>query len=650
MRPVSAYAGAGGAAPPSLDTEALTQRGAPREKHNSTTVENRSEKSALHPAYVAGRELWLGQVELLTWPARQRKALALLERGREVQRERYAQWTESGLVARDEVGRPLASMPGAPLTPAPASSPSSSVKRTRPRERVDPVAEWHRSRAEGKRSLFQRVRACPEERRSIVLTCRGPGCSHTCEFPIGCASNFFCASCRKRTGDRFRVDFERKRQGITSAAARAGLMTRRRRRAVGGRFSERLVTLTVPHEGNPAERLELARRGWERFWRLMSDELRPELSKIRAGILSYDDETGEVLRKPKRGRGARRARAAHGISPDELTLWDLVQYLWVREWTPGEDGLGHPHFHVWLFSPFLAHWRVQQLWTRALADVLGGRAVVLGELRAGAHRGAAVPVVFVRDKRNRWRRSFAQHDGRAMLVRDGRAPFVPVVDVRAAWELERDGSTVGHELVKYLTKEWEVTDDGVRRAAPEVFAQVFNATDGTRQRQSSAGLSQWAAAKFSVCPECGHSAEVGCYARVTVRDNVERERAELERERLTVCDGGAPERRPEPDPGAFERWQREVLAALDVDDPRAVALLELLELPGIGRDAARAHREYWEGRDRQWLDSLELRVLEARWRAAHPELAKTRPVEVREQGELFSGSVTTVPRKARRRR
>jgi hypothetical protein len=504
-----------------LDTEGATQRVAPKDHHNSTSVADASGKPAIHRALAAGRRAWTVEVEATTALYRERRACALEARGRALARERRLRWVRDGYVARDERGK---------------------ARRHEPAETA-----WHSVRARGKRTLFRRVEECRKEGRKIRLTCRG--CSKESSVPIGCAVPLFCAACRSRTAQIVRADFARKRAGLTGAAGRAGLTSRFRRRALGGRFGERLLTLTVPHEGGPEDRLRLVGAAWSRFWRLLSDRLRPGLAALRSGIATHDPVTGEAdVRRVKRGKKASRARESGALRPDELSLWDLVSYWWVREWTPGDDGLGHPHLHVWLFSPFVRQELVQELWARSLADILG--------------------------------RECVRTDAGFLVRAENGECCKPIVDVRAAADVE-------HELVKYLTKEWEIDETGVRRARPEIFGRVYACIDGRRQRQSSAGFARWAVQRISICPCCGFEAAPGRHwARVELEYW-----GQVESERCAAIATGPPLR-----PELQQREESE--------------------------HAAELRRAWWEARDRDWRASLELRIVQARYR----ELTRTRKV------------------------
>jgi hypothetical protein len=547
----------------------------------------------------SGRQAWLSDVEQLTRHVRERRAERLEQRGRELAAQRRREWIH-GAEPSEELTRALrvelerlaksGDEPEA-LGWEVHGEPSRGVPRNargKPTSEPGPISEWHEVRAKGKRELFTRVESCADELRAVRLTCRG--CAESMAIPIGCSVGLFCPRCRNVAAQRFRVDFSRKRIGLTTAARRVGLMDRYRRRSQGGRWGERLLTLTIPHEGGVRDRFQVLSRAWGVFWRALGEALRPRLAKARSGIFRTDPETGEVRYRVKTGRGAQRAREHAGMSDDELSEWDLLSYLWVREWTPGGDGLGHPHLHVWFFSPYLDQAELQRRWAEALASVL-------------------------------YRRT-EQRDGRTWVVSDAEhdapAPFAPVVDVRAAWELERSGSDVTHELVKYLTKEWEVDGDKIARARPEVFAQVFAECDGSRQRQSSAGLAAWAVARHCCCPVCNHTAELGHWARIAVEYVAERDAAKRRLE-LGETERGPPPRLPGSLPSSAELRKRMFglhdAAKASGWDPAAVAVVR--ELEHNIRETERYEQEQAREaeRDRAWAESWELRLLRQRMKA-----------------------------------
>lgn len=585
--------------------------------------------AAMRAQLAAGRRPWLDQVDALTQLHRYRVADELEKRGRELAAERRRKWQRGEVLSEADRDALIESLlwqaqnepeedvrtwliDAAGAVNEGSTLPSFSVARSytgRPRNLPPLTTQWHDARAEGKRELFTRVEACADEAQAIKLVCRGvvqtatgeQPCAHSECIPIGCGAQHFCSACRIRLAQRFRVDFERKRLGLIGEARKAQLMGRWRRRDAGGRFGERMVTLTLPHWGTPIERVRVLRETWPRFWRLLSDEMRPRLAALAAGIRTvnperFDPLTGEVHEyRKKGGRKVKAARARGKIGDDELSLWDVVSYLWVFEWTTGDDSLGHPHLHVWLFSPFIPRAMIQRLWARAFADV-GEHLLVEPEPGEQVFKVArGVPRLDVD--------GFEERDEFGEVVRDYGEPTPLIVHVRAAWEIERDGKSVGSELIKYLTKDWEVSADGVKRAPPEVFAQVYTAIDGRRARQSSSGLQRWAIGKHVACPCCGYMNARGhwafAYFHVVPIPGLERVAAANEGERVFPTYATGP--------------------------------------PGSESHEQQLNREYWERRDLEWSDSLELRVLQGRWRKMFPDLAK-RPASAPPPASSVQGS------------
>lgn len=393
---------------------------------------------------------------------------------------------------------------------------SAEEREDRERRELQKVARepkttrWHSSRAQGKRELFERVERCGSETGArITLVCRG--CKEKSSIEVGCNSHWFCPACRQRTAQKFRLDFERKRLGLVAAATRAGLTRRNQRR--GERWGERLLTLTLPHLGNARERVRTLRATWARFWRTLRKHLAPKL-RGDSGITLEDVARGFPKNFEKRD------------DPNSLKLLDLLSYLHVFEWTPGTDGEGHPHMHVWLFSQYIDRDLIKELWEAAYAHVLDVPRVLLPSL---------------------------------------------VVDIRKA------GGDVAHELVKYLTKDWEISSTGAKRASPATFANVYAELDGKRMRQSSAGLAMWAVAKVNACPCCGFERERGHWARVDIEHELEHVKEPIGREL-------------EPEPTTA---------------------------PLVGASRYEELRnEFEQKRDADWSASFELRILRTRVRAA----------------------------------
>lgn len=484
----------GGAAAASLDTEVLTQRGKTEDRHNSTAKRLR---------ILTPRTEWLADMKLVTELPREQSAQKLEARSHAIGLERRREWRELKNVWRDRrTGR--TSDRGERVARAELELGDGLRVVTDPRggeaergrlgarpfpdlgsvvvrdsriandvlERIGGAPEleshWHTSRAKTKRELFDRVAVCgTAEGNTITLVCRS--CREAATIEVGCGSKWFCPTCRVQQVIKFRKDFERKRLGLVTAATRAGLTRRKQKR--GERWGERLITFTLPHRGTVQERIEVLRATWLRFWRMLRERLLPTLQGP-SGITFESLANGQIAKLDKDGNAKPRPYGG------ELALHEVLSYLHVFEWTPGKDDmLGHPHLHVWMFSRYIDNKEVlHPLWTRAYREVLRKRCPIgpIQELE--------------------------------LLVPDARSA---------------DGD-VGKELIKYLTKDWEISETGAKRAAPEVFAQVYTLLDGKRLKQSSSGFAMWAVEKANVCPCCNYEPRRGHWARIDIEHTLDK--------------------------------------------------------------------------------------------------------------------------------
>jgi hypothetical protein len=283
------------------------------------------------------------------------------------------------------------------------------AKRIRARVRNEGASElevaeqtkWHISRANGQEQRIDRVKNCGGE--TLVICCQQCDARH--ERPQGCRARHYCVRCRSAFARELRARFLLAREDVMKEASKKGLLRRLRR---GGAYGDRFVTLTGPHliSDTVTERIERIIVAWSRFLRLMNDHLR-----------------------------------SLGIRH--------VEWVRVMEWTPASDSLGHPHFHVWFFSPYVDQSLFKQWWREAL-------------ICAGWESGIDSDVI---------------------------------VDVRSVDCPERGAA----ELVKYMTKD---IDDNGDKIPPELYAQVIVALESHRQTQASKGFMKRAAERKLACVQC----------------------------------------------------------------------------------------------------------------------------------------------------
>lgn len=268
-------------------------------------------------------------------------------------------------------------------------------------ESINQGKRWHHARARGQRERIANVRECGGS--ILRVSCRACGVVH--EHANGCRVGILCVSCRGAIAATKRAGFQRARADVLEESRYLGLLRPVRR---GGRYSEKFLTLTGPH--------------------LSGDTISVRITRIAEAWCHWLKRLNRYLR-------------------DNVIC--SVEWFRVLEWTPGRDGLGHPHLHVWLFSPFLEVETVREWWRLSLVE-------------AGCE---------------------LDHVRR------------PIVDLR-----QIEGSDGGaRELIKYLTK--DITANGDKVPA-ELYAEVYKAFDGRRISQASRGFMARGKKEPRAC-ECG---------------------------------------------------------------------------------------------------------------------------------------------------
>jgi hypothetical protein len=268
---------------------------------------------------------------------------------------------------------------------------------------------WHHRRAEGHVCRFDRVYECGEE--SFWLIC--DACGSGRERRRACRAGLLCLSCRSLLQQEKRRRFFLARQRAVEAAEAAGLMIPSSRK----RWTEKFLTLPAPQcrEHNVADRIEMIFAAWVLMLK--------SLNRWFLGIAGYAKKF----------------------------------VAWVRnfEWTPGQDGVGHPHFHIWLLCPFINEEVLRHFWRCALRT-------------AGYSKEST-----------RW----------------------CILKINQVWT--PDGAA--RELIKYMTK--DILPDR-SQVAPDAFARLYETLDGRRLMQSSAGF--FSELDVRMRCECG---AVGCFRR-----------------------------------------------------------------------------------------------------------------------------------------
>lgn len=289
-------------------------------------------------------------------------------------------------------------------------------RRRAARYRLKAANHWHRARVEGQEKRFERIAECGAVRWMLE---RHDGQGTTARpLKSRCDCWRICRGCLDRRKWKLST-------GIMQQRERAfALHARQRARWYGGaegRWSERLLTLTVPHGDSPGSDARMLTRGWR------------ELSR-------------RIARHMREDRGA-------AVSP-----------VWVRamEVAPSQAG-GHAHLHVWWFGPFIDHAWLRATWG-AILERMGAKVprVVYSEaLRKSVDKRFKV---WVRTRRGQHGRSLPTVPWPVVDVRSGR-------DAGAAQYAQKVG------VVLYVSKG---AKEATERLHPLHAATVYEALESAR--------------------------------------------------------------------------------------------------------------------------------------------------------------------------
>lgn len=178
--------------------------------------------------------------------------------------------------------------------------------------------DWHRARASSLATRFERVDRCGE---LILMAQHRDG--RTVPVESSCGDWRVCHRCRERRRYRLQRDGE---EVARLARQKYRLQTGRWYRGPEGRWSERMVTCTVPHSGDVAEDARVYREAWPLFVR-------------------------RFRRHFRRQRGVRES------------------IPWRRALEVAHGGEGpHFHGHVWMLSPFVDTCLIHVWWGQSLME------------------------------------------------------------------------------------------------------------------------------------------------------------------------------------------------------------------------------------------------------------------------------------------
>lgn len=340
------------------------------------------------------------------------------------------------------------------------SEPLEAAKVAKKLRKASSLRSWHEARDNGQRYRFRRLGQCGS--RVVIATCDGCKADRK-PIPEGCGIARLCLRCATENAKIRRARFGSARARAALVLGRLGYTKARRGKgpgAPGGKWGDKMITLTVPHfdladvdddaefldvgavraDSTAMARIYAVRAAWPLFARLLRGWFATAGGRKRR-------TRAERLRPRMRPIAVPQADGSYQPPPLHRAF----------EWTPGRDGQGHPHYHVWLLAPFLPEETVERFWRESLAAV----GVPVGD--------------YVRVKVQ----AFRDFDGAASaeLVKVGR---------RQALEYSRlyvEGPSNAFEY----SDGWTMMD-ALRLASPDVVPELYKALEGMRLTQGSRGL------------------------------------------------------------------------------------------------------------------------------------------------------------------
>ncbi len=332
------------------------------------------------------------------------------------------------------------------------------------------VAKWHQGRDNGQKYRFRKLSHCGT--RMMIAQCRACDVERK-PVPEGCGIARLCSRCSLLHAKRRRARFGRARKRASHLLQMIGYTRKRKNRqtAPGGVWSDKMITLTVPHfllchVEKGAELLAFGKGA-------AVDATMARIYAVRAAwpLFSRDlrkwFKLGGTLEKPKKYDVRRKAIAMPLKDGSEVPPPMHRAF----EWTPGGDGLGHPHFHLWTLAPFIPAATIQAMWRSAL--------IAVGvPLDADAHVQVRI-------------QAFRDFDGAAVgeLVKGG---------TRKALEWSRLYKHGPRSAFEYADG-WTIAQ-ALEEAEPAVVASLYMALEGARLTQATRGFFE--ADEPAACASC----------------------------------------------------------------------------------------------------------------------------------------------------
>lgn len=368
----------------------------------------------------------------------------------------FSRWTADGEVLDEAPGDPSPDL-------------SEEIQALLSRER------WHHDRGKGQYDRFSNLRTCGA--RNMIARCAQPDCRKDRKaVPESCGIVRLCNRC-SLVGARKRIArFGRARARVLIDADTIGFTRRGWKQ-----WRDRMITLTAPHfalekveKGSALDRLGLPDTTQARVWalRLAWPAFLRRLALHWKGNPKRDRKTGLMVPETP-ATIAQLPRYEVNADGEKRVVLGIPPYHRAFEWTPGSDGLGHPHFHVWTFAPRLDAGIVQGMWYEALRSV-------------GVPFENAFVKVDVREFKN--------------------------LNIRAARELMKGGREGAIKLARLARRgapknAFQYSDgwtiyDVLETASTSVIASLYCALEGMRLSQASRAF--FGPDEPAKCEHCGH--------------------------------------------------------------------------------------------------------------------------------------------------
>ncbi len=372
-------------------------------------------------------------------------------------------------------------------------------------------ARVYERKARGQHERIKKVLACKTEAYELVGNPMCPACAEEVKNQMltRCEGWRYCMPCRSERCREYRA---RLNEAIEQARIK-----HERKLSGWRRWSEKMLTITIPHSGSSAYDLAKLQKSWAKG---------KFLSRLKNWFTPHSC---------KRCRSS--TKHAWMRPSSDVRIKDGLPFARVLELT-GSDG-GHAHAHVWMMTPYLPHWVLRTLLGFSMQDIAvtsddgwllddspsPARAVMRGS------REAAIPVRAVKDvmadpgvmppgplckaygddvrsrrcehpscRSIRQKRLKASAEIRALaFFRNKKLAFLPwpVLDIREAY------GEVGNEIAKYMTKDAErdpVTRE-LHMVEPAVYAEIVEATE--ERRMVCVSRYFWVKHEPKLCECCG---------------------------------------------------------------------------------------------------------------------------------------------------